>query len=356
MNRYINEERMNQSKEKSIDVVIEKIKQKPRTRFLSRTRSLVLTSLTLLIILVVMISTPTTPENPITISAYESNRIAEISYITSSLIGSNIALSNTDTVFLSTSQKTVDTDTEFENNDEAINVYFDMLRVFLEEDLLDESITYTVSEEDPNTQVITFSILEIAYQLIVTFDNNQFTGTLQVEDTIYQVSGTLESTDEEFKLVIKAVNGDDYVNITFKSETENEVEKKYEVKQRINSVETEQEIKISIEENEKSVDIKDGQNQYKLKKELEDGQLQYKLQYQINGVNGEAIITEAENSNGEIIYNYQIKEGNKEKEINHGKPDYTHDDDDNEGNGNPNNEGKNKNSSTSQYFEKSSTI
>ncbi|AIO18403.1 hypothetical protein KQ51_00520 [Candidatus Izimaplasma bacterium HR1] len=334
MNRRIDETRMNESRDKSIDFVLCSIAPKTtRQPFFTRTRTMLLSTFVLIIALVVMFVIPNTntPGTPVTINAYESERIAEVTYLTTSLIGSNIVLSNTDMMLLDNNIIiTADNETtEFEDNDELINLYFDTLRVFLEDDLFQNSITTTISEDDPNTHIITFSIQEIEYVLTVTFLNNTFSGTLSVGGVTYDVTGKLEESIDELKLELEAVNGDDYVHIEFVSEQdENEIERKYQIHERINNVEKEQEIKVSLEENEYQIEIKDGENEYRLEKEMEGSEYQYKLEYKINGIEGEAIITESVDVNGNIVYQYQIKEGSNEKEIEHGRPNYEHEDDD----------------------------
>lgn len=347
MNRYIDERRMNQSREKTIETVLETISVKQTTSFFSRTRMIVISSLVLIAALVLSLTVPNgdNPGQEIVINAYESERIAEITYITSSLIGSNISLSNTDMIPLSNfSLFDGEDSTKFEENDELINLYFDTLRVFLDEDTFQDHITVTQSENDPNTQIISFTILNIEYSLTITFTNELFTGQLLVGDVTYDVTGKLEESLDELKLELEAINGDDYVQIKFESEKdENEIERKYQIKERVNGSEKEQEIKVSHEQSEYKIEIKDGENEYQLKKELEGTQYEYKLEYKINGTEGEAIITESVDGNGQVIYQYQVKEGNQEKEVETGRPDYDHEASDNENGKNGDGNGGNQN-------------
>lgn len=125
-----------------------------------------------------------------------------------------------------------------------------------------------------------------------------------------------ESDDSERKMVLIARNGDNYIEMTYKIETEDdEVETKFEMKSFINEVEKEIEIKIENEKDEYKVEIEDGENYYELKREFEDEGIEYKLEYQVNGVEGEIKITETTDEFGEKVYVYEIDEEGKYKEV-----------------------------------------
>ena len=352
INRKIDTSRMNQSKEKTMDYVLNAIsKEKQTLNPWVKQRTLLLSTFVLFIALVVLLTSPNIAPpgtNPITISAYESEKIAEISYITTSFIGSSIYISNPLLMHLANGDIT-----EFEDNDELVNLYFDTLRVFLEVDVFSESVTVTNVDDHPNSVIILFTVDEVVYELHITFDENDFFGTLIIAGINYEVIGSLEDTDTEFKLFFEAKNGLDFVHIEYESEEKkDELEAKYQVHQRINNIETEKEIKIKNEDDESSVEITEGTNEYQLVKEFENGEFHYKLQYKINEVEGEAIIKEQTDIHGNTTYNYQIKEGDKEKELNQNKPDYDYDEDDEEDeednnpNGNSNQNGNLEDEST----------
>lgn len=342
MKRRIDEVKMNQAKERTMELVMNTITKKPRFSFRIPRLRVAIASMTLFVIaLVVMLNTPNpiNPDQDIVINAYESEKIAEISYLTSSLIGSSIQVSDPYLMKLGYTFLTEET-TSFEDNDEQINLYFDILKVFLEEDVLDSDVIVTVSEENPKAQMIEFSIEGIAYVLEVEFLETNFTGTLSLNGIEYQVEGVYEEEGQELKFNMKAVSGDNYVQIDFKTENkDDETEVKYEIQQRYQGVESSKEVKVSNEQNEQKVVIKEENNEYTLKKETEDNGIKYKLEYRIDEVEGEAVITETIDSQGNVQYNYSINENGITKQIEHGKPERDNNPgNNNSGNGNPNDE------------------
>ena len=79
------------------------------------------------------------------------------------------------------------------------------------------------------------------------------------------------------------------------------------------------------------IDVKDGEDSYTFKQETEDeGEVEYKLTYNVDGVSGTVKITEYTNELGEVVYEYKISEGNRERDVERGRPDYDFDDDDEE--------------------------
>lgn len=332
LQRSIDPITMEQSKQRTINRVMNRIEDQKQTSFSFKyiLRPALVPALVLIIALVILFNGPTevNPPNPPTgdISAFESEKIAEISYISSSFIGSSITVSTNALQFLA------DTDeTEFETENDTFNVYFDTLRVFLNDDF-SSLITVTELTDEAFDYLITFDVNGHPYQYYLSRDGDTITGELVINAQIFTVTGSIEETIEDGVVVettfeIQAISGSDYVHIEYKTESEDEIETKYTITSRINNVEKEQEIKISHEEDESSVEIQDGENQYTLQKELENGVIEYKLEYQINGVEGEAKIIERVDTNGNTTYAYQIKEGDVEKEIEKGKPSYNFDDD-----------------------------
>ncbi len=360
MNKYqrkIDYDKVEQSKSKSIDMVMNEINKEDKSFSIYKSIKPTLISALGIIILLVVIFTSSDPANPddqIILSAFESQKLAEISYVTSNLISSNVQVNNNLLTQLSTLEIT-----EFEDNDELINLYFDTLKVFLEDETFNDSVTITILEDNEFDQLLEFEIDGVMYQFYISIVDSDILGELIVENTIYEVTGKFEETETELSIEIEAVFGNDFIIIKYKTESEDDIETKYEVHKRIQNIETYSEIKVSHEEDEVKVEIIEGQNEYTLKKETENGNNKYKLEYKINGVSGEAEITEEEDAQGNISYNYQIKEGDEEKEIHHGKPDYDYEEDEededeedeedenNRNNGNNGNgEGNNQNQSS----------
>lgn len=321
INRTISEEQLNRSKQKAMDFVMEEIKPLQKRSFtLSLSKyKYVLTSLVVIIALATLslLNNPNIPTPPSgeVLSLYESERLAEFSYISGNLISSSFSLSESHTMFLSNEDET-----EFETNIDEFNVYFDMLKAFLEDDNFEDSVLVTEGN-DEYTSKITFTEDSQDFTFYVNLNDDELEGILIIDDVTLTVTGTFFSNEEEVELKLKAQNNNDYIEIEYKIESKDEIERKYEIKQSINNVVSEKEIKIEFGDNETKVEIKDNEDTYELKKELEEGVYIYKLEYEVNGVSGEVRILEVE-SNGVITYNYIIEEDGKEpKEIEKDDPD-----------------------------------
>ncbi len=131
-------------------------------------------------------------------------------------------------------------------------------------------------------------------------------------------------------MVLTAYNGDNFVQVTYKIETDDEeTETKFTLVSYIDGVEKEVFMKISIEEDEYKITIEEEGNEFTFKREVEDdGEITYKLKYKVNGVEGEIKITESINDLGETIYEYKIKEGDLEVDTERDEPDHHSDDED----------------------------
>ena len=119
------------------------------------------------------------------------------------------------------------------------------------------------------------------------------------------------------------------IKIIYKTELEDgEFETKFYVKQTIAGIEKDIALKISQEDNETKIKITDGEDEYTFKKEIEDEVTVYFLQYKIDGVIGMVRITEIIGEDGEITYDYFIKEAGKEKHTEKQEPKSHFDDED----------------------------
>jgi hypothetical protein len=331
--RTVDIEKMNQSKQRTMEHVMEHINTVPSKKFRLKSfmRPVLLPAFVLIFALVVVLlpkgASPI--DERVILSEMASEKAAEIAYISSSFIGLESASLSGNYQFLDTS-----TNTEFENDSAKINLYFDTLRLFLEEDFVQDTISVTVLENDDFEQLLKFTIEDQVYQFYITINEDSIEGELHIGTKIFSVSGTYKQTDDELSITLRSIRGTDSISIEYKSETNQEVETKFQIKSRINGVEETKEIKVSIEDNESKVEIKEGENEYLLKKELEDGSVQYKLEYKLNGVQGNATITETTNNDGNTTYNYRIKEGNVEKDISAEKPDHGYENDSKKDKGN----------------------
>lgn len=335
LSRNIDPIQMNQAKQRSMAIVMDQIDQEPSHRSILRSLFkpvLIPTFLLIFALVVTFFPNNVLPDEPVVLNALESERVAEIAYISTSFIVLESANVSNFYQFLDTSDTT-----EFEQETEKINVYFDALRIFLEDDFLQDNVSITVLEEGDYDQLIEFTLNDNVYQLYMTIIDDVITGELLVGTKTFTVTGTFEHRDDEFSISLDAIHGSDSVSIEYESEINSETEIKYQIHSQINGVEESKEVKIAFENNERKVEIKEGNNEYLLKKEFEGNIFTYKLEYTINGIDGSAKIIEGTDSNGNTTYSYQIKEGNIEKEIDKQKPDYGYDDNpgnnDNPGNG-----------------------
>ncbi len=324
INRQVNELNLKMSEDKLIHNVFDRIEHKKQRNVLSipKLSIYIVTLVTLVIVFFSYFGIETPPiDVQVELSEYDTVKIAELTYLSGSLIGSNINIYNENLLFLSTNDET-----EFEANQEEINIYFDMLRVYLNGDL-SEMIAVTKLTDGEYQYKIEFTQENQVYTFLLKIVDENIEGILEVGTLSFTVNGIFEKTDAATKLELEAYDGDNVVKITYRYENEDEIESKYEIETRINGVTSQREIKVSKENDESKVEIEEANASYELKKEIENGVVTYKLQYEIAGVEGEAQIKESI-QNGVVTYVYSIKEGDVEKEIEHGRPNYKFDDDD----------------------------
>ena len=278
-------------------------------------------------------------------------------------------------------------ETEIEGELDIVNEYMDMLQDFMDngtdsfgsavESLSDNPlyalmITFNVNEEvytiyyniDPVTLEISGILLmgDVEYEIVVTnslsdnddldedddddedpdVDTDDEDPDVDTDDEDPDADTEEDDEDEdndseegnqeetEQKMVLTAYNGDNFVQVTYKIETDDEeTETKFTLVSYIDGVEKEVFMKISIEEDEYKITIEEEGNEFTFKREVEDdGEITYKLKYKVNGVEGEIKITESINDLGETIYEYKIKEGDLEVDTERDEPDHHSDDED----------------------------
>ncbi len=334
--RYLDEEKIHKSKEKTIDFVMNEINlsQSKKVNFSIYKLSLVLSVLLIAVVTTVVLNpfgndVPNPKDEPLVLTTFETEKLAELSYISGRLIASsfsldknifNLQLSNvtpTSSLLMLDDNET----TEFENNIDEFNTYFDMLKVFLEEDAFDNAVTVTpVTDGDYDTAIEFFVDGKLYTFLVIVIDEEIF-GELTINNQVFTVSGTFEQTDTTLKMEFIASSGSDYIKIKYQTENKDEIEKKYEIEQSIAGVLKEKQIKVSIEDGESKVEITENNDTYKLKKEIVDDLVVYKLAYKIDDQEGEVKIYETVDLNGVTIYSYKITEGNKYHEIDLDDPD-----------------------------------
>jgi hypothetical protein len=181
-----------------------------------------------------------------------------------------------------------------------------------DEDEYDDKDGY---EEDDDDDADDMSLTKMSD---VTTTEEETTTTTEEEVTTDSTSGAtvVESDDLEKKMVLIARNGDNYIEMTYKVETEGEeTETKFEMETFINGVEKEIAVEIKIENKEYKVEVQDGENTYDFKREVENDGVKYELEYEVNGVEGEIQIFETTNDLGETVYVYKIEEEGQYKEV-----------------------------------------
>lgn len=318
LNRVFNETKMNESKTRTIDFVMEEIIVEKRRQFSFNKRLMLSMSLTIFLVLI-MLSINTGSNGPGTstyvLNAASISRVSEATYITGNLLASETFVNSSMLQMLSD-----DDSFDFETDIDEFNKYFDVLKVFLDDDPIDiPEITEYVGEDYQNT--IRYMVEGNEYVFHVNYDGEKVIGELIVGTIVYQVTGTIIETKDDTSVDIESRSGSNYIKLKYVKEQSTETETKYEIESNINGVYREKEIKVERGLEESSVEIHENENEYSLKKELEDSGVVYKLEYKIGTVEGEAEITE-HISNGVKQYAYNIEEDGKQKEIDKDNPNH----------------------------------
>ena len=328
MNREIDNQRMEISKSKTIDSVMDRINNERSVwdflKVFKAKFAMVFMAVALLVV-VVIATNPNEPYRPISLSQVQTQKLVETSYMSASII-SNAVVNSTATAL--SFIELDDNITEFEKNIDEFNYYFNMLKVFIDnsdftanasiEELIDQDYQYKISYLVDNKE----------YVFYLNFDESgNIDGEINIGSNKMLVEGKFEEKDDEFELELTARKNNDYIIIEYKSETSDEIETKYLIKQNINSVYIEKEINIEFEDDEVKVEIKQGEDQFLLEKYSENGSVVYFMEYEVNNFEGEVYITESIDEFGKTIYSYHITEGDFEKDIDLEDPD---DDDEDE--------------------------
>lgn len=246
---------------------------------------------------------------------------------------------------LSTNENTLEIESELDE----VNIYFDKLKVFMDEGI--ESVL-NISEQTSTMEgydtEITYAIEDVTYTIYYSFideltekdvvptsnntDNEdddeveldeeqefKLEGLMIIDGIEYQLTGANEIEDDEQKMWFKTIdtnNTGNEVKVVIKNENE---EQKFEINTKIDGVEKMSKIKFEKEDNETKVELKfqngDQESSYKFKKEIEDDKTVYKFEYEVDGVDGEVKIFEITDELGNVTYKYQIDEDGKTKDI-----------------------------------------
>lgn len=158
-------------------------------------------------------------------------------------------------------------------------------------------------------------------------DNDDDENKIEEEDDAEDLAVRVDTTsgESESKMEFVAINGDDYIEMTYKTEIDgDESEVKIEMVKSIAGVVSEVEMKISQEDDEFKVEVQDGSDYIEFKRELDDDEFKFKLEYTLDGVSGEIKAKQVTDELGNVTYQYKIDEDGEIEEI---EDEPEHDDD-----------------------------
>lgn len=244
--------------------------------------------------------------NEIVLDDNTTETLVELSYISGSLMSKSLTLSNTNIMNLAAKIKKTEIGTDIEE----VNSYFDMLKVFLEDNPFDNNVVVEELIEDNYQSKISFTSEGTTFDFYINLLDENIEGVLYIEDIMYSVLGKQTIDENESKLELRALNGSDYVDVEYILDSNDlDTTQKYNVETSINGIITKKSIKISIEDSAYKITIEDLNSKYNLKKNFEDDQGMYKLDYTIDGEKGRANIYEDIDEDNNPVYRYEIREG-----------------------------------------------
>lgn len=330
LNRKVDTNKMEFSKQRTIENVMTKINEKKSfwSMFKPIKFKLVMTALTVVLLIAVAIITNLNPSQITpSLSEVKTKKLVETSYISATIIA-NTAITATNTTPLSFVQL-ADNETEFEKNITDFNRYFNMLKAFIDEENFSDMAIIEEIEDTEYQYKISYSVDNKEYVIYLLLnEENEISGEITISGKTMTIEGKIEDKDDEFSLELIARKGEDFIVIEYESEFEDEIQKKYYIKQSINGIYLEKEVSVEIEDEETKVEIKEGNDSYKLEKYSENGVTIYYLEYEVNNLDGEVFITESIDQLGKTTYSYHIKESGIEKDIDLDDPDDEDDEDD----------------------------
>jgi hypothetical protein len=330
-NRILDEIQLNNSKEKNIEAVMDRVLAKRSFKFNLKSFKLIGASFVIILVFglsYVLFSNQSTPE--IELTEYSSDRIVETSYLTGNIIAYSVKQVNTVNLVKLSFMQLADTETEFEQGIDEFNQYFDMLKVFIDDEDFNKNNTIQYLTDSDYQILIQYIVDDNQYDFYLTIDGEELDGILHIDNLEFQVAGELIETENEYFLELLATNGENYISIEYSSETKDESEKEYKIKQLVDGIETEREVKVKEIDGKVTVEINEGNNEYKLDKITNGEDSVYFLEYEINELEGEVYITETIDQFDKTIYSYHIEEDGFEKEIELEDPDDDEEDEEDE--------------------------
>lgn len=330
MNRSITQQQLDFSRDKNIDAVMQSVGQTQSKSIFSMfiLKPKYITAFVLMIAVVLTVTfgdfgsntnpiddpdisivdnTDTPIVNELALNENTVQTLTEMSYISGSLMSSGFTVSSDVFIQLAAPIKK----TEIGTNIEEVNTYFDMLKVFLEDDPFGDSIVVEELVDEEYQSKITFTSEGNEFVFYINLDQQDIEGVLYINDVLYTVEGKQTQEETESKLQLKASNGNDYVDVEYKTDSEDlETTQKYNVETSFDGVVTQKDIKVTLEDGSLKVTIEDLNSKYNLKKNIEDDEGAYKLDYTIDGEKSRASIYEDVDVEGNPVYRYEIREAN----------------------------------------------
>ncbi len=330
-NRYIDEQKLNNTKEQNINLVMGKILYKKERRNIFSNFKIVGTSLSLALVVVLsyfmFFNVPILPT--IELSEFSKEKIVETSYLTGNVMAHSITQATALSVMNLSVMYLVDSETEFEQDIDNFNLYFDMLKVFIDDSDFNKDVTIEYFEQGEYDILISYTIDSNIYAFYLNIQDTTLSGIININQKQYIVEGELVDIENNFSLKLKAESGNDYIEIEYQTETKEETEKQFEIKQDINGVYIEREIQIKYEDDSVKVEMNDGNGEYKLEQFSSGAESVYYLEYNINDSEGEVFITESIDEFDNTQYHYDITEDGIEQQFDLDDPD-DHDEEDEE--------------------------
>jgi len=293
-----------------------------------------------------VVTTTENDTNPITLDDNQS--LAFATYLSSGILNSSsneINVNNFNSigfnpVFLSTEDEVLEVETDLNE----VNVYFDKLKVFMDNGV-DSALT--IQDEDSTNvdydKQVTYTIDGVVYTIYYSFLSvdevtteettveeeleNHFNiiGLMIIDEVEFDLEGYSIVEDNEEKMVFNTVereNTNNYVRIKIKND---EGMQRFDLVSMIDGVENRTDVKFIQEDNATKVQLRlyNGEimSSYLFKKIVEDDKTLYMLNYHVGDTQGVIKIFVTVDELGETVYRYQINEGGKSKQIEKGKND-----------------------------------
>ncbi|ERJ12142.1 hypothetical protein [Haloplasma contractile] len=298
-------------------------------------------SLSLLALLITLVGCSTVQESNQTYKFSTNQSLALSTYLASGFLSSSnenttaIRQYSNSIQFLSSSG--TDENLEIESELDEVNNYFNKLKAFMDQGL-DSAITIneqTSTHEDYDKEM-TYTINGNEYTVYFSLESETeededgdeeaeleeqsfiLSGMIVIEGVEYTIVGEKEIEGNESEMWFETTDDEtgNYVYVEIANESG---EQYFAIETEIDGIEKSAELQFEQEKDETKVELElydnDIESYYELSKETENGKSVYKLEYEINNTEGEVIITEVTDEDGNTSYNYNIKENGNTKDL-----------------------------------------